>query len=120
VIRLDLPMPPSVNALFSNAPGRGRVKTKAYRQWIEAAGWEVLRQGRPNQPVGKYELWAALKKPRAGCDIDNRIKPIADLLQKQRVIQDDKHCTSVCIWWADDLPEGVACRVWIWPEEASS
>lgn len=115
MIQLDLPMPPSVNALFANVKGKGRVKTAAYRKWREQAGWDVIAQGRPNQPVGKYEMELALKRPRAGCDIDNRIKPVADLLQEQRVIQDDKHCTRITVWWAEDLPKDVHCRVWIKP-----
>lgn len=120
MIRLDLPMPPSLNGIYQNVAGRGRVKTSAYRKWREQAGWEIVRQGRPSQPVGKYELQVALKKPRANADIDNRIKPIADALQQYRVIQDDKHCTRIAIWWAEDLPEGVECRVWIHPEETQA
>lgn len=115
MIQLDLPMPPSVNALFANVKGKGRVKTAAYRKWREQAGWDVIAQGRPNQPVGKYEIQIALRRPNANSDLENRSKAVADLLQEQRIIKDDKYCERLVMWWAEDLPADVHCRVWIKP-----
>lgn len=34
---IDLPLPPSVNALYRNVPGRGRVKTALYKRWHAVA-----------------------------------------------------------------------------------
>ena len=118
MIQLDLPMPPSVNGIFVNVRGKGRVKSTAYRKWREQAGWEIIAQGRPNQPVGKYELQIALRRPNARSDLENRCKPIGDLLQEQKVIKDDRYCQRLVMWWTEDLPKNVDCRVWIQPVEA--
>ncbi len=42
--RFTCPQPPSTNALYANVAGKGRVRTKAYKAWIERAGWEVKIQ----------------------------------------------------------------------------
>jgi len=37
-------------------------------------------------------------------DVDNRIKPVLDLLQFVGVVSNDRLCESVEAKWADDLP----------------
>lgn len=120
MIRLDLPRPRSVNELYANVPGRGRVKTRAYRAWRDAAGWMIRAQGKPAQLCGKYEIQIAVKRWSARADIGNFEKGVSDVLQEHDVIEDDKHAERICIWWSGDLPEGVECRVWIQPVGAQS
>ena len=43
---INLPFPVSVNALYRNVRGRGRVMTERHKTWRQAAGWE-LEQQRP-------------------------------------------------------------------------
>lgn len=105
--------------MYANVPGRGRVKTKAYKNWRGMAGLLILQQGRPIEPYGAFELGIAMRKPSANSDLDNRVKAVADALQESRVIEDDKHCTKLTVWWADDLPESVECRVWVYPERVA-
>lgn len=115
VIRLDLPRPRSVNELYLNVPGKGRVKTAEYKAFANEAGWMICAQGRPAQLMGKYEIQIAVKRWSARADIGNFEKGISDVLQQHDVIEDDKHAERICIWWSEDLPEGVDCRVWIQP-----
>ena len=41
---LNIPPPPSVNALFANVAGEGRVRSARYKQWATAAGWRLQSQ----------------------------------------------------------------------------
>ncbi len=87
---LDLPIPPSVNNMF---PGRaGRFKSKQYRAWILAAGWELKMQ--KVWPVsGAYALTLELPENMRG-DVDNRLKGISDLLVSHRLTPDDSRAFS--------------------------
>lgn len=80
MIRLTLPPPPSTNALFANVPGKGRVRTAAYKRWATAAGWEAKLQAKGETIAGKFRLsiWTPTR-----VDLDNSVKAIADLLGPQ-------------------------------------
>lgn len=94
-IVLNLPLPPSTNHLFENVRGYGRVKSKAYKQWIQEAGWELAVQ-RAEHIAGWYELSIFLPASVRG-DIDNRAKALSDLLVKHAVIPDDKKAWALHI-----------------------
>ncbi len=113
-VDLDLPEPPSTNELFANtsherraaamASGRklpGRVKTVAYKTWLNAAGWMLTSQ-RPGRIEGRYtlEVWAA----RSGKDLGNLEKALSDLLVEHGVIADDSLSTRITLEWNDELP----------------
>lgn len=85
-VTLSLTLPPSTNALYANVRGKGRVKTKRYREWIEAAGWELASQ-RPGRVPGWYRL-TVLIPAKASLDADN-LKALSDLLKRHNVIDDD-------------------------------
>jgi hypothetical protein len=42
-------MPPSVNTIYANVPGKGRVKSARYKTWLKAAGWDIAAQRLHNQ-----------------------------------------------------------------------
>jgi crossover junction endodeoxyribonuclease RusA len=109
LVELTLPMPPSANALYANATNGGRFKTKAYDDWLSEAGWEVQRQ-RPARIAGKYALELVIPRPshKGRVDLDNRAKPISDLLKKQRIIKDDSDCERLSMSWG---PVGSGVRV---------
>ena len=88
MITLTLPRPPSVNALFRNIRGKGRVKTERYRTWLRAAMNEILAQ-KPQGIEGPYVVEIRVDKGRA--DLDNLAKGPLDLLVKCGVTEDDKH-----------------------------
>ncbi len=94
---VDLPMPMSVNNLFFNVPGRGRVKTKAYENWQQAAALTIVAAVRADQRIGgrvsvKIELPAKCR-----LDIDNAVKPILDALVRSRRIDDDRNVASLTV-----------------------
>jgi crossover junction endodeoxyribonuclease RusA len=95
-MRINLPTPPSVNALYRNVNGRGRVKSSAYKAWLIDADAYFLVQKRRLTPVnGQYEL--AIKVPNVRGDIDNRIKAISDFLVSREITPDDRHCQRVSV-----------------------
>lgn len=109
-IRLDLPLPPSTNALWRRGTRKGKpgmIKSKAYAAWIEQAGWQLLTQ-RPAPIDGDYHIALYLPANVRG-DIDNRIKAASDLLVTHKLI-DDAKAASVSISRVKDILSGM-CRV---------
>lgn len=88
-VRISLPFPPSVNALFLNVRGRGRVRTQAYRKWADEAGW-LLKSQRPASFKAPVKVAIEVNPPnRRARDLDNLSKPVMDLLVTHQVIPDD-------------------------------
>ena len=79
--------PPSVNRMFANVPGKGRVKTRAYSAWRKTAMAEVMIQ-RPQKFLGRVDVTLRLPETVRG-DGDNRLKATLDLIKIMRVIEDD-------------------------------
>lgn len=79
--------PPTVNGMYANIPGKGRIKSRAYKSWRIAAMTEVMIQ-RPEKFAGRVEVTLRLPETTRG-DGDNRLKGCLDLLKIMRVIQDD-------------------------------
>lgn len=107
-VRFILPRPPSTNALYANVPGKGRVKTHTYRDWIVAAGWEMRCQlGRLpptlTTPVGM--LIEGVER----IDLDN-IKAIPDLCKRMGLIADDRLIDDLRI-----VRAGIPVTVTLWP-----
>ncbi len=103
--RFRIPRPPSTNALYANVPGKGRVKTKRYRDWITAAGWEMRAQGTVNFSCGSVRM---LIEGVGKMDVDN-VKAIPDLCKAMGIIADDKLIEDLRIVRAGDV-----CTVSIW------
>ena len=100
-MKLVLPIPPTANNLFRNVPGKGRVKTGRYRQWLKTAAVEVMIQRKGERIEGPASVTIALKRPRANADLDNRIKPILDALQHGGALANDKQVSFLSACWAD-------------------
>lgn len=118
MINLSLPMPPSTNSLYRNAPGRGRVKTERYKTWIRAAMNEAMPQRQKAIP-GPYQMVILLsaESRRTNADATNRIKAPEDLLKRLGLITDDRYAESVAVSWCDKVP-AKTCRVLVWPYTA--
>lgn len=88
---LLLPLPPSVNSMYRNVRGRGRVKTARYDAWIDTAGKLLNNQETAvyDQPVTVH-IDVRLKDKRVR-DLDNLLKPLLDLIgpKGHRLIKDD-------------------------------
>lgn len=96
MLTLKLPIPPSTNHLYANVPGRGRVKTKAYRAWIAEARLQNLRARKPPMLDGTIEvnIFVPVNRRR---DIDNYGKPLLDFLQHMGVIKNDNRIDFLSI-----------------------
>jgi Holliday junction resolvase RusA-like endonuclease len=87
---IPLQKPISVNGMYRNARGRGRVKTERYKTWRQAAGWEAKSSG-PLRPV-KGPVHITLYVSEDGVrnmDLDNTAKGYLDLFVTLGVIEDD-------------------------------
>lgn len=110
---LTLPTPPSLNNSFvPRRDGKGRAKTSLYKQWqkvalqnIRVAQMRRSNSDPPLQPVGKhFEVLIACGLNHRS-DIDNRIKPILDVLSKSGVTPDDCWCDFCGIRRRPDHPK---------------
>ena len=108
---LELPIPPSVNALWRF--GGGKVYRSAeYVAWIEAAGWELKTQKPINipSPVAVRLKGGLPEKPR---DLDNVAKAALDLLQAHGVIENDVAVVDLRMRWDRTVPTGrVQIELW--------
>jgi crossover junction endodeoxyribonuclease RusA len=101
MIVLDLPFPVSVNALYCNKAGKGRVKSQRYREWSNVAGWQLKAQ-KPGKITGRYALTILLEqKDGRRRDIGNLEKSVSDLLVEHGVVEDDALAASIFLAWAD-------------------
>lgn len=93
-------LPPSVNNLFANVPGKGRVKSDAYRTWLNAVSWDVALQ--KQLPIkGEVELEILAGRPdKRRRDISNIIKGVEDLLVRHGLIEDDSLVRKLSVEWS--------------------
>lgn len=94
-LSISLPVPPSTNQCYANAPGGGRVSTKKYRAWQSTAlpYCLLVKRGIVTPP---YRLTISVPGDMRG-DIANREKPLSDLLVAARVLPDDRHAERVTV-----------------------
>jgi crossover junction endodeoxyribonuclease RusA len=109
VIELQLPMPPSANHLWVRAR-KGMRKSDRYVAWLMLAAYEARQQ--PFKRVcGPYKLSIAVSRPnKRRADIDNKIKPVSDLLMHIGAIEDDSNCEMVSARWVT-TGDGVQVRI---------
>lgn len=121
----DVTPPPSVNNLFVNVRGRGRVKSKAYRDWIAANAWKVQRLEPITAPRFGVSLWVyGGEGLNMGRDIDNMAKPVLDLLVATKRIPGDSlraglHLVSVGYFPSNEGEAFVRIQLTILCEERS-
>jgi Holliday junction resolvase RusA-like endonuclease len=92
-----LPVPPSVNNLFSNKRGGGgRFITPKYRAWRNEAG-TLLNIARPIKFGGiPVELAIYIPEKTRG-DLSNRIKALEDLIVAHGLINDDRQVKRILV-----------------------
>lgn len=90
MISFLLSTPPSINRMFRNVAGVGRVKTGAYRDWAKEAMQDMMAQ-RAGQTVPRPPVAVTITVPdsKGRGDIDNRIKAVLDCLVNMGVLEDD-------------------------------
>ena len=105
-------LPPSVNAIWRHTKGGNTYRTKDYLTWRNGEEWNLTAQLRGQHRLeGCVYLTLAMKRPRANCDLDNRLKGILDLLQHVGAISDDKAVMGINAFWSADLPPGTAAEI---------
>ena len=110
-MQINLPCPPSVNAMYYNrrrgGGGRGRIKSAKYRDWLRDADAYLMVQKRRLVPItGPYEVRIIV--PRGRPDLDNLNKAVIDFLVSRELTPDDKHCCKIT---TERDPELNYCRV---------
>lgn len=84
-----LPFPPTANTMFG-LQGHRRFPSKTYMRWRDDADLALQQQEPFPRFDGSVSIWIALKAPsKRAWDLDNRVKPILDLLVGHRIIEDD-------------------------------
>jgi Holliday junction resolvase RusA-like endonuclease len=92
IMKATLPKPPSINHIYGYTCQKGFARsyiTKEGREWFEEAGYKLKAQIRKKKPIEvPCEIWINLYTCRTQ-DVDNVLKPILDLLQKQGIVKND-------------------------------
>jgi len=114
MICLLLPWPVSVNSAYRNLGGRGRVKTKAYKQWMERAdAWLVEQRSSsltlPAEPLSGFLRMEIRGHPpnKRKRDYSNIIKVVEDLLTSYKVYEDDSQIKDIrCLEDLESVSQG--------------
>lgn len=110
-IVLDLPYPPSVNAMWRTLRGRNILSREVRVWWTLAEGlfYQQKRGTAAHRIAGAFEVEIVLdRKRRRTGDLDNRIKAPLDAAQKFGLIENDRFCERIVAYWGD--ADG-GCRV---------
>ena len=120
---IDLPFPPSVNALWKMGRSRrGRrimYRSKPYISWLRQADieWMVQKPRGPFKTIeGPFKIRIMLSRPdRRSRDSDNYSKAPQDWLQRAGIIKNDKNSLETRIGWVTDEEAPVGMRLIITP-----
>lgn len=102
---VEMPFPPSVNAMFNQIPGQQRFPTKAYKEWQQATEWTLLSK-RPHRVPGQVHMLFELEeKDKRRRDLSNHIKAAEDMLVKHNIIDGDHSAVvrHIEARWASDI-----------------
>lgn len=102
-----LPLPPTANHMWVHS-GRKHFRSADYVAWLDECGWRLTAVHFPRF-TGKFAVDIELPRKMRG-DIDNRSKCAIDLLVRQSIVTDDRHCDRLTISRADDVPSK-QCRI---------
>lgn len=88
LVRVTLPFPPSVNALYRAAPGRGMVRTKAADEYHREVALAFVGRTPLFGAVAIHRL--ALHPRRSSSDIDGPFKALFDALNGRAWLDDNQ------------------------------
>lgn len=110
---IALPAPISVNNLFSNVQGRGRVASNKYKSWQRSADQWLAAQSPLPVFICRVSIAYFVGTGGVGLmDAGNTEKAYTDALVRAGVIKDDnrKHVASIRVAWVDGLM-GCICEI---------
>lgn len=89
-----IPVPPSTNALYANVPGKGRVKTREYKAWLQEAEAVLSKHVWEGVRFGKDPVRVRVRPPFNGRrDLDNTLKACGDVLVLSGMLASDRMST---------------------------
>ena len=109
IYHYSLPMPPSVNALWKTGNAR-MYRSAKYLAWMAECEGMLADKERPriNYP---FAIDIAIGRPsKRRMDIDNRVKAVMDILEREEIITDDCLCWHMTVYWDQDI---TGCKVMI-------
>lgn len=98
-VAFTIPTPPSVNQIYRNKPGRGRVKSGLYDDFIARAVTAIRLQKVKPLDSGNYIAVFGVERMSMCADIDNRLKAMIDTIVKAGLITDDRFITAIAVSW---------------------
>lgn len=100
-VEIALNYPPATNNLYFNVPGKGRVISDRYRQWLDESAWMLLAQ-KPGRVSGKFIAEITVNRPdNRRRDLDGVLKPLLDCCVKNRIVSDDSLAEKITLAWAN-------------------
>lgn len=97
-VSFTIPTPPSVNSVFKNVPGKGRVKTGLYDDFVRR-GMAAIQRQKAASITGPVIAIFGVERMSLSADIDNRLKAMIDTIVKAGVIDDDRFVTAIAVSW---------------------
>lgn len=117
-IRLDLPLPTSVNAIWRRSKFATYL-SPSYKNWMQRADEQLqLQRAGKDWPCIEGPFNVAVMMPvqkQYVIDLDNRIKASLDWAQKAGLVANDKFANLLAVEWGP-VPQGV--RIWLVPAES--
>ena len=111
-MRFQFEFPPSTNNLWMPVKGKGLVKTKEYRAWLDANAWIIRQQIGLVKIEGLFEIKFVFERPdRRKRDLDNLLKSSIDCIVSARVVHDDHLCQKLTAEWINRYGRTVYCEI---------
>ena len=96
-VTITLPWPPTVNHMHINVI-KGRIRSKGYIAFCGLVAHIVEREKIASMGSKRLSVAICLHGPnKRSFDIDNRVKPILDALQRAGVFDDDEQVDSLAV-----------------------
>lgn len=95
-MKFTLPLPPSVNSMYSQSRSGFRFKTKEAKDWTLCA-LLTIRQQKYMCMLGPVEVSIKFHFRNSRSDIDNKIKALLDVMTDAKVYKDDSQITKLVV-----------------------
>ena len=115
-LRLELPLPPTINHYYGYRNGKVRqiYITKDGKAFRHHVALEVMIKGaRGRFERNRLALDIELNFQRRGADLDNRIKPLFDALERATLFENDRQIDEFHVKRGENI-KGGRCVVRIW------